>query len=317
MNGATATAGGHQLRLEGGGEGFRGYLSSETPEEGIELVRLRIESDEAGRPPVFRLVWTHPIVDVHGYWHPGAGHDKGLAVGWTPGWRSKATSSAPVGCLYSLGGRNRLTLALSDALNTVSVKVGVEEETARLLCSISIFEEPTAPLTGYEATLRLDTRDIPYHEALSDAGRWWAGLPGYEPAPVPETARLPMYSTWYGFHQDLDPGRVEEQCRLAKDLGCEAMIVDDGWQTTSNERGYAYTGDWEPATEKVPDMREHVGSGVVLDLERDAGTRAFEARDCRARVVRAESVELAQGLHKLEVPAGVAVVSTKKRPVED
>lgn len=254
----TKEVGGYEVRLEGGGSGFRGFLSSETQEEGLELVHLRIEADEAGRPPVFRLVWTHPIVDVHGYWHPRAGPDKGLAVSWTPGWHSKATSSAPVGCLYSLAGRNRLTLALSDALNTVSVKAGVEEETAELLCSVSIFEEPTAPLASYEATLRLDTRDVPYHEAISDVGRWWAGLPGYEPAPVPETARLPMYSTWYSFHQDLDPGRVEEQCRLAKDLGCEAVIVDDGWQTTSNERGYAYTGDWEPAPEKVPDMREHV-----------------------------------------------------------
>ncbi len=267
MDGATVTAGGHEVRLEGGGEGFRGSLSSEIAEEGIELIHLRIESDEARRPPVFRISWDHPIVDVHGYWHPRAGPDKGLAVSWAPGWRSKATSSAPVGCLYSLAGRNRLTLALSDALDTASVKVGVEEETARLLCSISIFEEPKAPLRGYEATLRLDTRDLPYHEALSDVGRWWAGLPGYEPAPVPETARLPMYSTWYSFHQDLDPGRVEEQCRLAKDLGCEAVIVDDGWQTTSNERGYAFTGDWEPAPEKLPDMREHVDRVHALGME--------------------------------------------------
>jgi alpha-galactosidase len=254
----TATAGGHEVRLEGGGGGFQSSLSAEILEEGIALVHLRIESDEARCPPVFRLAWTHPIVDVHGYWHPKAGPDKGLAVSWAPGWRSKATSSAPVGCLYSLGGRNRLTLALSDALNTVSVKVGVEEETAEMGYLVSIFEEPTAPLTGYEAMLRLDTRDIPYHEAISDVGRWWAGLPGYEPAPVPEIARLPMYSTWYSFHQGLDPGRVEEQCRPAKDLGCEAVIVDDGWQTTSNERGYAYTGDWEPTPEKVPDMRAHV-----------------------------------------------------------
>lgn len=264
---ATVTAGGHQVRLEGGGEGFRGSLSSETPEKGIELVRLRAESDEAARPPVLRLAWSHPTVGVHGYWHPGAGHDKGLAVSWAPGWRSKATSSAPVGCLYDLGGRNRLTLAFSDALNPITVKVGVEEETAEMGCYISLFEEATAPLTLYEATLRLDTRDLPYHEAISDVARWWAAMPGYEPAPVPERARLPMYSTWYGFHQDLDPGRVEEQCRLAKDLGCEAVIVDDGWQTTSNERGYAYTGDWEPAPEKVPDMRAHVERVHALGMK--------------------------------------------------
>ncbi len=94
--------------------------------------------------------------------------------------------------------------------------------------------------------------------ALRDVGQWWESLPGFEPAQVPDTARLPVYSTWYSFHQQLDPAAIEEQCRLAKQLGCEAVIVDDGWQTTSNERGYAYTGDWEAAPEKIPDMRAHV-----------------------------------------------------------
>ena len=52
-----------------------------------------------------------------------------------------------------------------------------------------------------------------------------------------------------------------------------------------------------------------LGGGVVLELERDAGSREIEVRDCRGRVVRTESVEMTEGLHKLEVPAaGVAVV---------
>ena len=185
-------------------------------------MHLRIESDEPERPPVFRLSWSHPLVSVHGYWHFGAGYDKGLQVDWGKGVCSKATSGAPVGCLYDLGGRNRLTFALSDALNPVTFHAGVHEESGEASCWVRLFDEPHAPLGVYEATLRLDTRYLPYYETLSDVSRWWAGLPGYEPAGVPETARLPMYSTWYSFHQDLEPGRVEEQCRLAKELGCEA-----------------------------------------------------------------------------------------------
>jgi alpha-galactosidase len=260
-------AGGIEVKLDGGGEGFRGSLATSTLESGVELVHLRIESDEAARPPVFRLSWSHPLVSVHGYWHSGAGYDKSLQVDWGKGVYSKAPSGAPVGCLYDLEGRNRLTFALSDALNPVTFHAGVHEESGEASCWVRLFDEPIAPLGVYEATLRLDTRDLPYYETLSDVSRWWAGLPGYEPAGVPETARLPMYSTWYSFHQDLEPGRVEEQCRLAKELGCEAVIVDDGWQTTSNERGYAYTGDWEPAPEKIPDMREHVDRVHVLGMK--------------------------------------------------
>lgn len=267
MDTTIVTDNGYEVTLDGGGEGFRGSLSTSTLESGVDLVHLRIEAYEAGRPPVFRLSWSYPLVSVHGFWHPGAGYDKGLGVDWGKGVYSKATSGAPVGCLYDLQGRNRLTFAFSDALNPVTFHAGVHEESAEVNCWVRLFDEPLAPLTVYEATLRLDDRDLPYYEALSDVGRWWASLPGYEPAGVPETARLPMYSTWYSFHQDLDPGRVEEQCRIAKELGCEAVIVDDGWQTTSNERGYAYTGDWEPTPEKVPDMRAHVDGIHALGMK--------------------------------------------------
>ena len=267
MDRTLVKAGRMEVRLDGGGEGFRGSLATSTLESGVELVHLRIESDEAARPPVFRLSWSHPLVSVHGFWHSGARYDKGLGVDWGEGFYSKATSGAPVGCLYDLEDRNRLTFALSDALNPATFHAGVHEESGEVNCWVRLFDEPLGPLGVYEAALRLDTRDLPYHEALSDVSRWWAGLPGYEPAGVPETARLPMYSTWYSFHQDLDPGRVEEQCRLAKELGCEAVIVDDGWQTTSNERGYAYTGDWEPAPEKVPDMRAHVDRVHALGMK--------------------------------------------------
>jgi alpha-galactosidase len=265
MDSTRVKAGGIEVKLDGGGEGFRGSLATSTLESGVELVHLRIESDEAARPPVFRLSWSHPLVSVHGFWHSGAGYDKGLQVDWGKGVYSKATSGAPVGCLYDLEGRNRLTFAFSDALNPVTFHAGVHEESGEASCWVRLFDEPLAPLGVYEATLGLDTRDLPYYETLSDVSRWWAGLPGYEPAGVPETARLPMYSTWYSFHQDLEPGRVEEQCRLAKELGCEAVIVDDGWQTMSNERGYAYTGDWEP--EKFPDMRAHVDRVHALGMK--------------------------------------------------
>lgn len=243
----------------GGGSDFHGSLSAETAEPGVGLVQIRISAEEAARPPAFLLSWSYPTATVHGYWHPGSVHDKGLDVSWSAGFRSKATSSAPVGCLFGPDGSNRLTFALSDALNTVSVRAGVEEETARVVCSVGLFETPVAPFSEYGATLRFDAREGPYHEAIAGVGRWWAEMPDYEPASVPETARLPMYSTWYGFHQDLDPARVEEQCRMAKEVGCEAVIVDDGWQTAGSERGYAHTGDWRPAVEKMPDMAAHVG----------------------------------------------------------
>jgi alpha-galactosidase len=76
-----------------------------------------------------------------------------------------------------------------------------------------------------------------------------------------------MYSTWYSFHQVLEPATVEAECRRARDLGMSAVIIDDGWQTLDAARGYAFTGDWEP--ERIPDLRGHV------DRIHAAGLRAL------------------------------------------
>lgn len=67
-----------------------------------------------------------------------------------------------------------------------------------------------------------------------------------------------MYSCWYSFHQNLKAEAIEVQCAAAKELGCNTVIVDDGWQTDDNARGYAYCGDWEMCDAKIPDMAAHV-----------------------------------------------------------
>jgi alpha-galactosidase len=80
VDSTSVKAGGLEIRLEGGGEGFSGSLSASAPESGVELVHLKIAADDAGYPPEFRLSWSYPLVRVHGFWHPGAGYDKGLRV---------------------------------------------------------------------------------------------------------------------------------------------------------------------------------------------------------------------------------------------
>ena len=84
--------------------------------------------------------------------------------------------------------------------------------------------------------LRLDARQIPYHQALAEVASWWAQQPGYEPTPTPDVARDPVYSTWYNFHQNLDAAVLLDELRQAKQLGYDTVIVDDGWQTTDSAR---------------------------------------------------------------------------------
>ena len=75
---------------------------------------------------------------------------------------------------------------------------------------------------------------------------------------MPDTAKSPLYSAWYSFHQQIDVPAIVEECRFFGKLGCKSLIVDDGWQTDNNARGYAYCGDWEPTPAKIPDMKAFV-----------------------------------------------------------
>jgi len=188
------TTGKHEITLAGWmDENISTSLSATHPEPGVDLVHVHIWSEIP--PPPMRLSLVQPLVGIHGFWRTEGDHTGLLATGCEPS-TIKATSQAPVCCLYSFSGENRLTLAFSDALQTMTMRADVHEETATLHCEVGLFVEPTPAPGQYEATLHIDTRAIPYYESLNHVQQWWAAQPGYQPAFVPEAARWPMYSTW-------------------------------------------------------------------------------------------------------------------------
>lgn len=248
--------GNHVLRVAGRLAPFRGRLSLLTKYTGLHEITLTLEADEPAPPPELALQWDHPVQDIQCQWYPANETYRGLPVSWTRPYTQHATSWMPMLCLHNQAGKNRLTFACGDALNVTHIGAGVVEETAQLQCTVRLFVEAHPPIRKFETKILLDLRDVPYYESLKLVADWWAQQPGYTPAAVPEAARLPTYSTWYSFHQQLSVEDVVRQCRLSKELGCASVIVDDGWQTLDSSRGYAFTGDWEP--ERIPDMRGFV-----------------------------------------------------------
>jgi alpha-galactosidase len=257
----------HSFHLSSEDHGFTVTLFTEKLQEGTDVITLRLEAEEAVTPPVLTLRWSHPACDIQGSWHPAQDRNKSFKADWMRTLRSNAAASAPVYTLFNSVGRNRLTFAYSDALNTVHYSGGISEETADFHCCVQLFTETTAPFRSYEAKLLVDTRDVPYYESLDGVQAWWSEMPEYRPAFVPEAAKEPMYSTWYSMHQNVTDVQIEEQCRIAKKLGMEAVIVDDGWQTADNRRGYAYCGDWETYEGKFPDMKRHVDAVHALGMK--------------------------------------------------
>ncbi len=104
---------------------------------------------------------------------------------------------------------------------------------------------------------------------------WWQdqldgrgdGLAARAIPPVPDAGRSAVFSTWYAEHQAITAASVETQARLAAEIGLTGIIVDDGWQTTDRNRGFAHCGDWEPNPETFPDMAAHVAAVQATGLK--------------------------------------------------
>lgn len=245
-------------------------LKLEEPAPGLFLIHLQLA--EGGRPfhiPPHTWTFSLPIVDIHGLWHAEADRDSTASLpDGSSRFFSQATSRSPMFTLFSHADANRLTAALSDAAREVQLEISLSEERAEIDCRLARFDRgQLESATAFTDTLRLDFRDLHYSRAVGDVSRWWESLPGMQPAPVPPAAREPVLSTWYSMHQQVTPALIEGECKLSYDLGCRVVIVDDGWQTADNGRGYGYCGDWEIDEGKMPAMAAHVGRVQAMGLQ--------------------------------------------------
>jgi alpha-galactosidase len=259
--------GGLDLDVIGDLKGFTVALSAASSAPGVEVITVKVTSPSPQPPPVFSVKWAIPSHDVAGQWTPNRILEKGIKPDWA-GSRmepSNIAKGAPVITLFGADNHNVQTFGVSDALDTLLVGAGVREEDGFIYNEVKFFSEPHAPLAAYTALLRIDRRPVSFADALGDLSRWWASLPGYAPAAVPPDARLPMYSTWYNYHQKLDPKELLAELTVARDLGLRTIIVDDGWQTLDTQRGYAFTGDWRP--DRMPDMKGFVDACHKLGIK--------------------------------------------------
>ncbi len=235
--------------------GFKASYTEEKLSDGITLIRLSAKNDKPDKLEL-RLEWKTPDIGVNVCYSPMGYTRRHIRPDWGGYVSSCAMSSAPVYSNIGYDDTNRMTLGCSDAKNRVSFRSSVVEETAELVNTVQINVD--CAVSDYYAELRIDTRPLPFYKCVEEVSKWWETFDGYEPAEVPETARSPLYSAWYSFHQQIDIPKIVEECRFFAELGCKSIIVDDGWQTDDNSRGYAYCGDWEPTPVKVPDMKAFV-----------------------------------------------------------
>ncbi|MEX0314378.1 MAG: glycoside hydrolase family 36 protein [Allomuricauda sp.] len=248
---------GQQVQLTGDLTGFDVKIEIEKLKEGLEIATISLAHETGAPPPEFSLTWNLPSSDIAGHWGTGSFNDKTIGPSWGPSrTQSMLAKQAPVIVLFGHDDTNRLNFSVSEALNTVTLSTGIKEEDGKVYNTMTFFSEKHRAIKNYEVKIRFDSRPQLYSKALNEVADWWASFDLYTPAPVPEVARLPVYSTWYSYHQNVAMNELLKECRLAKKMGFESIIVDDGWQTLDSNRGYAFTGDWGP--ERIPEMKEFV-----------------------------------------------------------
>jgi alpha-galactosidase len=243
---------GADIVVSGDLQGFELDIKARETADGITLATITLSRGAAAPPPQLTLKWSIPSNDISGIWAPGLGPVVG------PDWakeslRSTLTSNAPVLTLFGRNERNRMTVAVADALNPIKLAARLREEDLRIYNSIELFAEPHKAVTRYSTEIRFDSRPLPFYTVLKDVTGWWETHDGYAPAPVPADASEPIDSTWYSYHQNVPFDLMIAEADQAAKLGLKVMIVDDGWQTKDDNRGYGFTGDWQP--ERLRDMK--------------------------------------------------------------
>ena len=233
---------------------------------GVEEIRLSLDAPSDAKPPRFEV---HFGVPLDGACHRWTWNTQSCY--FPPDWGSDIETNIacglPVCSFVRPDDSNRLTSSCSETARLLRCNAGINEETACVLFQYRFFTASEAPIRSYRATIRLDARAVPFSTAVGDASNWLDSLPGNPPAIPPSAAFEPLYSTWYGFHHNLFADQVEAECAEAAKDGMKVLIVDDGWETDDNNRGFAFTGDWEVSPNRFPDMRAHVDRVHAIGLQ--------------------------------------------------
>jgi alpha-galactosidase len=260
---------GIEIALEAELGAFKAELAChDGPQPGLHEVRLKLSAGVPATLPKLTLAWKLPSVDFHYKWNSTCFQIRALDAGTgTENFiKTKANAGMPVYSLYNLEGVNACTFALSDFIH--DCELGGSYRNGKFYeCRATVFGEMIGQVAEYEIALRFDFRRIPYYQALGDVAAWWETMPGCTPCPTPEAARMPLLSSWYSYNLNIDPDDLEKQCALAKKLGMDTVILDDGWQTNQKDFGYQNNGDWEVNEEKLPDFAAHVKRVQALGMK--------------------------------------------------
>ena len=219
-------------------------------------------------PSRITVEFNMPYIEAFSLWNAQCGLTRNVLPDWRPQHQvstSRLACGIPIQSVISQGGDNVFTISVNDAKTPIEISSGTEEVNGSCLCRVSFFTIPIGKINEYKSQIIIDTQKIPFYKAISDAAERMRDSEQF----VPNYARLPMYSTWYNYHQNINDDELIKECKAAYELGMRTIIVDDGWQTENNSGGYSYCGDWRVCKSKIKDM------AAFVDAVHDIGMKVM------------------------------------------
>ncbi|MEW4922242.1 glycoside hydrolase family 36 protein [Algibacter sp. 2305UL17-15] len=235
------------ITIKSGCNNFKTEITAISKDANVSVYNIQMSSDTPKKPEPLTLKWKIPAHNVKGVWKPTTDFAKRIQADWElDHMESRVSIDAPVISLFGHDDSNRHTFACSNAINKLELNAEIREEDDYFYCHVTLFLEQQSKIDNYNIQLRIDEGEKHFSEALKEVSKWWETFDNLKPTSVPDIALVPLYSTWYNFHQTLDENILIDECKTAYSLGYKAIIIDDGWQTNDGNRGYDFTGDWEP-----------------------------------------------------------------------
>ncbi|MBO5223433.1 MAG: alpha-galactosidase [Clostridia bacterium] len=225
--------------------------------DGVILYKVNFKWEESVIPSPIQITYQIDCIDCYSLWDC-LNRERHINPYWVKNrTASRLANGMPIKQVISKQGLNRHLVSVSDAKNPISISMGGNQDLNTVETEIKFFTATVSPMTEYDAYIRIDSREIPYEDAIRNARDWYNGF-GYAPSYVPDDAKQPVYSTWYSYRQNIYAKQLLKECKYAVKDGMKVIIVDDGWQTDNETHDYEFVGDWKPCRKKFYDMKNFV-----------------------------------------------------------